>query len=74
MWFLIIDSRSYMNTVNLMNVENLEETKDGRLTLVYFIADQKQDGKFNKKQEIYDCCENELILRTWMGARKRVVE
>lgn len=46
MWFLIIESRTYVNTVNVQNIEVFEETKDEKLNLIYFIADSKSDDKF----------------------------
>lgn len=72
MWFLIIESRTYVNTVNVSNIELLEETKEQRLNLVYYIADEKE--KFQRKQEIYDCCENKLMIKTYLGIFKRIIE
>lgn len=74
MWFMIIDSRSFTNTINVYNIETFEETKDERLNLIYFIPDPKLEDKFIKKQEIYDCCENPLILKTYKGIKKRIID
>lgn len=46
MWFMIIDTRSYVNTINANNIELLEESKDERLNLVYYIPDPKTEGRF----------------------------
>jgi hypothetical protein len=74
MWFLVIESRSYVNTINVSNIEQFEEAKDERLNIVYYTADAKLEDKFVKKIEIYDCCQNELILKTFNGIRQRIIE
>lgn len=74
MWFLVIESRSYVNTINVSNIEVFEESKDERLNLVYYVADPKLEDKFLKRIEIYDCCENGLVLKTYNGIRQRIVE
>jgi hypothetical protein len=44
----------------------------------YYIPDPKSDNekepKFIKKSEIYECCENQLLLKTLTGIRKRIID
>lgn len=75
----MIDSRQFTNTINVRNVECFEEQeKDQRLSLVYFIPDPKhenaKEAKYLRKQEIYECCENGLVIRTFKGIEKRIIE
>ena len=37
-------------------------------------GDNETNVKFTRKSEIYDCCENTLILRTYAGIIKRIKE
>ena len=66
-WFLIIDSRQFENTINCENIEDFSENKDKKLTLSYYIPDEKSNSKFLRKQENYDCCENNNMLKTFQG-------
>lgn len=63
----------------MRNIEVLEEQeKDERLSLIYFIPDPKYENdkepKYLRTKEVYDCCENGLIIRTFKGIEKRIVE
>ena len=39
--FLIIDSRTFENVINVENIEEFSERPDGKLNLVYYIPDPK---------------------------------
>lgn len=39
--FLIIDSRTFENVINVENIEEFTERPDGKLNLVYYIPDPK---------------------------------
>lgn len=43
--------------------------KDGRLGLVYFVP---EGGSFAKKTDLYDCCENEEILKTYKSLKHKL--
>ena len=73
-WYLVIDSRSFENTINCENIEEFSESKDGYLNLTYYIPGLGNSSKFTRKQEQYDCCENKFLLKTFMGIRKRIAE
>ena len=52
---------------------------NGKLNLVYFIPDGKANTDPNKQKykmivESYDCCENLLILKTFQGVLKKIVD
>ena len=65
--FLIIDSRAFENVINCENIEEFVEKPDGKLSLVYYIPDEKKEEKLIRKNEIFDCCENQLMLKTFYG-------
>ena len=57
------------------------EKQDGKLSLTYYIWDGKgketddiSKQKFLRKNEIYDCCENKLMLKAFEGITKRIIE
>ena len=60
--------------MNCENIEGFSSGKDDKLQLVYFIPDPKDQSKFLRKQEQYDCCENRLILKTFTGIQNRIIE
>lgn len=49
--------------VSLLDIESFEESKDGKITIVYFVPDDK--GDMVKKNEVYDCFETEELVRTF---------
>jgi len=80
-WYLIIDSRAFANTINCQNIEEFIEKPDGKLSLTYYMWDGKgketadiSQHKFLRKNEIYDCCENKLMLKAFEGISKRIIE
>ena len=72
-WFLVIDSRSSETSVNCENVESIEENDKKFLIIVYNLPEGKdKDGKVKmaRKEDKFDCCENQLILKTFSTIRK----
>ena len=67
----MIDSRQFEKTINCENIEEFIERDDGRLSLIYYIPEEsKKDNeemKFVRKSETFECCENKLILKTYLG-------
>jgi hypothetical protein len=49
----------------------MKETNDGRLNLVYFVP---ENGGFVKKNDFFDCCENDIIIKTFESIRHKVEE
>jgi hypothetical protein len=43
----------------------MNETKDENLQLIYYLPNEKNE--FERKQDIFECCENKLILKTFNG-------
>ena len=75
-WFLIIDSRQTEKTINCENIEEFIEKDDGRLSLIYFIPEEakNEELKFKRQSETFECCENKLILKTYLGIQKRIID
>jgi len=61
-------------TINVENVEEFSESKDQKLNLVYYLPDEKEQDKFVRKSETFECCENGLILKTFSGIYKQIIE
>jgi hypothetical protein len=55
---LLIDSRQYEISINLENIEEFAENKDQKLSLIYYIPDDKLPEKMVRKTDTFDCCEN----------------
>jgi hypothetical protein len=70
---LLIDSRQYEISINVENIEEFSEIKE-YLNLVYYLPDDKNKGKFIRKSEQFDCCENNLILKTFTGILNTIIE
>jgi len=71
-WYLIIDSKDQEVQINCENIEEFSEQKDGRLQLIYYLPD---DGnKMQRKEGKFECCENGLVLKTYIGINKTLVE
>lgn len=73
---MIIDSKSSEISINCENIEEISECEDERLKLVYYIPEEPtlfgvKDGtiRFTRKQDIIDCCENSLIIKTFNGIK-----
>jgi hypothetical protein len=62
---LIIDCKAYEIAVSFKDIESLEETKDGKVSIVYYVPEES--GKLVKRTELYDCFETEDIIRTFVN-------
>jgi hypothetical protein len=72
-WFLIIDSRAFEIQVNCANIEEFTENKEQKLFLAYYLPGESTPGSnqtYTRKTEIYECCENELLLKTFESIKK----
>lgn len=61
---MTIESRQAEVHVDFEAIESIQETKDGRMQLTYFLPNKEGTG-FNKKTEIYDCFEIDAILKVF---------
>lgn len=62
---MVIDCKAYEIAVSVKDIDSLEETKDGKIQIVYSVPDE--DGGMKKFNELYDCFETEDILRTFVN-------
>ena len=75
--FMVIDGRHETITINFNNIDQFSENQDNaRLTLVYHVP--AEPTRFNpnaegmvKKKDEFECAENDLILRTFVGIRNK---
>jgi hypothetical protein len=75
-----MDSRSIEISINCENIEEISECEDLRIRLVYYIPEEPsifgiKDGtiRFTRKQDIIDCCENHLIIKTFNGIQNQII-
>lgn len=52
---------------------------EDQLVITYYLPEGKghkddAQGKFKRKEDIMECCENALILKTYYGIRKQIIE
>ena len=67
-YFLIIDSKSIEITINCANIEQMCENQERLLKIIYYIPEIGQN-RLQRKQDLIDCCENQLIVKTYIGIR-----
>ena len=52
--------------------------KENKINMVYYFPDEKEneDGslKWIKKSQVFECCEYQLVLKTFEGIRKRIID
>lgn len=78
-WYLVIDSKKQEVSINCENIESVDVNSEDQLVVSYFLPEGKAQknqglGKFIRKQAIMECCENTLILKTYTGIRKQLIE
>ena len=78
-FYMVIDGRHETITINFNNIDQFNENHDtGRLCLVYHIPAEptrfspNAEGMVKKKDE-FECAENELILKTFVGIRNKLM-
>ena len=76
---MVIDSKKSEVSINCENIEGMEVNKDDQLEITYFLPEGKvhtdnAKGKFVRKVDIMECCENNLILKTYSGIRNQVIQ
>jgi len=74
-WFLVIDSKKSEVSINCENIEGMDVNGEDQLVITYYLPEGKghkddAQGKFKRKEDIMECCENALILKTYYGIRK----
>lgn len=67
---MIIESNKYRVNINFDSIEYLGEGKDGKLNIVYYLpGDSGKGASFTKKNETFECCENEEIIKVYKEIR-----
>ena len=61
-YFLVVDCKKYEMQINLESIMVMQENKDGKLSIVYYVPKSKKEG-FKKKSDTYDCFEIQDILK-----------
>ena len=81
---MIIDGRHETTTINFNHIDQfVENEENGRLTLVYHIPaepsrwnsmlKQSTIEGMEKRNDEFECAENELILKAFSGIRNKIV-
>jgi hypothetical protein len=60
---MVIDSKKFEILVDIDNVENITEIKDGKLGFVYFVPEA--DGAMRRRMETYEFFETSEILKVF---------
>lgn len=78
-WYLVMDSKSKEVTINCENIEDISVNQEDQVVITYYLPEGKspkasEKEKFIRKQDLLECCENNLIIKTYQGIRKQIVE
>ena len=70
---MVIDSKTYQISINFECIEYLGENKDGKLNIVYYLpSNDNNAANFQKKNETYECCENEEMIKVFKNIRNQI--
>ena len=79
-FYMVIDGRHETITINFNNIDQFIENDDtGRLTLVYHMPceastfKRKVEGGMEKRKDEFECAENDLITKTFVGIRNKLM-
>ncbi|CDW74319.1 UNKNOWN [Stylonychia lemnae] len=70
-FYLIIDSKTSEISVNFDNIDEVQETKDGKLNILYFIPGDS--GNMLKRNENYECFEIEEFLKVYTNIKASLI-
>ena len=75
---MIVDSKKETIKINCSQIDQLTENNNGNLALVYFMPVQQESflhiqklGELQKIKAEFECCENDLLLKTFNGIRTK---
>ena len=78
-FFMVIDGRHETITINFDNIDQFVENEEsGRLQLVYHMPaepstfNKNVEGMVKRKDE-FECAENDLVLKTFVGIRNKLM-
>ena len=78
--YMVIDGRHETITIDFNNIDQFSENEDnGRLILVYHMPAEPsrfkmlKEGDMVKREDQFECAENELILKTFAGLRSKLM-
>lgn len=62
--------------VTEVNIENIEEfvEKEDKLVITFFIPLTETSMDLVKKSDMFECCENKLIIKTFGAIRQKITE
>ena len=66
---LSLESRQSELKIDFEAIESINETKDGRLGLIYF---RTEGGGFKKKEDLFECFEIHDIIKCYNSIRNIV--
>lgn len=80
-FFMVVDGRHETFVINFNNIDQFTENEDnGRLVLVYHMPAEPTtfkrtvaEGEMVKRKDEFECAENELILKTFVGIRNKLM-
>lgn len=68
---LVIESKQGNLLINCDDIEDIQENNDKRLVVVYYLNEQRmENSKLIKKQEVFECFENNLIVNNFKKIKK----
>ena len=79
-YFMVIDGRHETITIDFQNIDQfVENDENGRLLLVYHMPaepstfNKNVEGAMVKRKDEFECAENELIIKTFVGIRNKLM-
>lgn len=69
---MVIDSKQYEISVEFDSIEIFKEIGEGRLNLQYYVPGADGGSQFQKRNEVYDCCENDDLLQAYQSIKQQV--
>lgn len=68
---MIIDCKAYEIAVSFDSIELFAENKDDKINIVYYVPSNEK-GELLKRNEVYECAENELIMKTYKSIKSTI--
>ena len=73
---MIIDSRNSETSINVENIQKLEEDPSKKLLIIAYQLPEIGIGgkKMVSKEDKFECVENKLILKTYEGIQREIAQ
>eukprot|EP00347_Sterkiella_histriomuscorum_P015370 403357272 len=70
---LLIESKTFSVTINFDMIDQFIESKEGKLNLIYYLpSNDLPNAKLIKKNETFECCENDEIIKVYKNIRNQL--